>query len=377
MALKSSVSGFGIVVAAALASACSGASDGSKGQGGALGGFGGALDPYGNGGGGGDVASSGGTGTGGGGFVAGTGGDSVGSGGTSSGGALGAGGTPLGAGGDSVASGGEGTGTGGGGGGADPTADSASTKGPCTVQTYTQGVAGGQDYVNPTVYYPTDCPGPFPGVVVIPGFTEDQSWIRDWGTFLASHGFATMTVDTAAGGIANTGVQPPSRALGLWEGVQTLKGENTRSGSPLAGKVATDRMAVMGHSMGGGGTLLAANAHPELKAAIGLCPWNPGVTYPQDVVPSLMFDGTGDFLVPPTQSLPEYQSIPTTTPKAYVEFTGGSHWVSNTPLGTAATDKIVARIGLSWLEVHMNGDTRYQQFIAKDPATMSNFDMKP
>ena len=47
-----------------------------------------------------------------------------------------------------------------------------------------------------------------------------------------------------------------------------------------------------------------------------------------------------------------------------------------TPLGAAASDKIVARIGLSWLKVNVVGDTRYQQFIVKDPS-MSAWDMKP
>ena len=167
-----------------------------------------------------------------------------------------------------------------------------------------------------------------------------------------------MAVDTAANGAANTGVLPPARASGLWEAVTTLKGENTRSGSPLSGKLDPTRMAVMGHSMGGGGTLLAAAAHADLKAAIGLCPWNPGGTYPQMTVPSLFFDGTADTLVPPSAATAEYNSIPTTSPKQYVEFTGGSHFVANTPLGAAASDKIVARIGLSWLEMYLVGDQR-------------------
>jgi dienelactone hydrolase len=270
-------------------------------------------------------------------------------------------------------------GSGGGGTGPDPTSASASAKGTCTVKTYTMGIPTAMDYATPTIYYPTmsaDCPAPFPGVVIIPGFTEVQAQINQWGTFLASHGFAVMMIDSAANGMGNTGVQPPSRASGLAEGVTSLKGENTRMGSPLMGQLDGSRMAVMGHSMGGGGTLLTANAHPELKAAIGLCPWNPGGTYPMDTVPTLFFDGTSDTLVPPSQATGEYMSIPATTHKVYAEFQGGSHFVANTPLGTAATDKVVARIGLSWLEVYLVGDMRYQQFIAKD-MTMSNFDAKP
>jgi dienelactone hydrolase len=257
-----------------------------------------------------------------------------------------------------------------------PTSSSASTQGGYMVGSYTSGVPAGQDYVNPTIYYPTDGPAPLPGVVVAPGFTETQSAVNQWGTFLASHGFVVMMVDTASGGVANIGIPPPQRAQSLLEGVETLKAENTRSGSPLAGKIDTSRMAVMGHSMGGGGTLIAANTSPALKAAIGLCPWNPGGTYPTDTVPALVFAGTADPLVPPAMASPEYQSIPATTPKVYAEFTGQSHFFANTPLGTAPTDSVVARIGLSWLEVQEVGDLRYGQFLVKD-ATMSNFDSKP
>jgi dienelactone hydrolase len=257
-----------------------------------------------------------------------------------------------------------------------PTSDSASKQGTCTVASYTDGVPTAADYVGPTVYYPTDCPGPFPGVVIIPGFTELQSAVNQWGTFLASHGFVVMHVDAASGGTLNTLVAPAERAKGLAEGVETLKGENTRAGSPIAGNVDTSRMAVMGHSMGGGGTLVAANDHPELKAAIGLCPWNPGVTYPKDAVPSLVFAGTADGLVSTSHATGEYQSIPDTTPKVYAEFNGGTHYVASTPLGTAATDPVVARVGLSWLKVHLVGDARYAPFLVKD-STMSAWDMKP
>jgi dienelactone hydrolase len=257
-----------------------------------------------------------------------------------------------------------------------PTADSASKQGPCTVASYANDLPPDADYASPTVYYPTDCPGPWPGVVVVPGFTELQLSVNQWGTFLASHGFVVMCIDTAAAGILNPGVLPPSRASGLIEGVATLTKENERAGSPVAGNVDGSRMAVIGHSMGGGGALLAADGHPELKAAIGLCPWNPGISYPNTTVPTLVFAGTVDPLVPPLEAYPEYQSIPANTPKVYAEFNLAGHWVANTPLGGAPTDVVVARLGLSWLKVHVAGDARYQEFLATDP-TLSTWEIKP
>jgi len=167
------------------------------------------------------------------------------------------------------------------------------------------GIPTTQNYVTPTIYYSTDAPAPYPGVVVIPGFTETQSALSEWGTFLASYGFVVMMIDTASGGAANTSIPPANRATGLMDGVATLIAENTRTGSPVAGKVDTSRMAIMGHSMGGGGTLIAANANSsKLKAAVGLNPWNPGGTYPNDTTPTLVFDGTADTLVPPSQGKP-------------------------------------------------------------------------
>lgn len=258
-----------------------------------------------------------------------------------------------------------------------PTAASAAKQGPYMVTSYKTGIPTTMNYVTPTIYYATNAPGLMPGVVVIPGFTEQQGALSEWGTFLASYGFIVMMIDTASGGVANTSIMPPARANGLMDGVMNLIAEDKRSGSPAAGKIDTTRMVIMGHSMGGGGTLIAANTNSsQIKAAIGLNPWNPGGTYPKDTAPTLVFDGTADTLVPPSQGKPEYDSIPTTTPKAYVEFNGGSHFVALTPLGTQPTDPVVARLGLSWLEVHVMGDMRYQQFIAKD-STMSTFDAKP
>ena len=229
-----------------------------------------------------------------------------------------------------------------------------------------------------------------PGVVIAPGWTETQTAatcpLTQWANFLGSYGFVVMLIDTATAGTANTITpQPPDRANALMEAEKNLVAENTRSGSALAGKIDTSRMALMGHFDGRRRHLLIAasangSSHPEIKAAIGLCPWNSaGSPYGADIVPSLMFDGTADVLVSvgaTGMATVEYGSIPTKTPKMYSEFTGGSHYVACTPQGTAATDVVVAREGLSWLEVHVMHDTRYQQFLVQDP-TNSVFNLNP
>jgi dienelactone hydrolase len=74
-------------------------------------------------------------------------------------------------------------------------------------------------------------------------------------------------------------------------------------------------MATAGWSMGGGGTMLAANSTPSLKASMSMCPWNPGASYSMMTVPSLQFGG--------------------------------------------------GQIGLSWLKVFLECDARYKQFLKK------------
>jgi triacylglycerol lipase len=246
----------------------------------------------------------------------------------------------------------------------DPTADSAAQNGSFTFASYTSGYADSPAYAAATIYYPTSATPPFAGVAISPGFLETQ--LTGWGDFLASHGFIVLTLDT------NTSTdQPPARADALMAAIGTLQSENTRQGSPLMGMVDTSRFAIMGHSMGGGGTLIAANAHSsELRAAIPLAPWEPGMTFPQITVPTMIMAGQSDTIAPIAQNATvHYGSIPTTTTKAYAEFASADHFVANNP----HTNATVARLGLSWLKVFVDGDLRYKQFIHTE-ATLSSWD---
>ena len=295
----------------------------------------------------------------------GTGGVIVGTGNTPGTGAAG-----MGGGGGNAGAGG--TGAGGGGAGAAggpplgdaPTAMSASNKGPYTVKTYTSGYKDGANFADATVHYPDGATAPFPIIAVVPGFASPQSSIQTWGPFLASHGIVTMTIGT------NSTADPPAtRELALMDALDSLSGENTRTGSPLVGKLDLTRKAVMGWSMGGGGTLLAANDHPELKAAVGICAWNPGFQYTKISVPTLMFAGTADTLAG-GQSQGFYASIPAMTPKELYEVNGGSHFVANDPAGE---NKQIGLMGLSWLEVFLVGDDRYRQFLKVKPMNSATF----
>jgi hypothetical protein len=245
-----------------------------------------------------------------------------------------------------------------------PTVESATAEGPYKVDSYTDGYRDGPYYADSTIYHPADAKPPFPAVAVVPGYVSPQSSIQGWGPFLASHGIVTMTIGT------NTPLDyPPARRDALLDALETLKSENMRSGGPLSGKIDLSRLGVMGWSMGGGGSLLAANEHPELKAAISMCGWNPGYWYSDNKVPSLMFASLGDPLAG-GQSQGFYSSMPDDTPKMLFEWGAADHFMANDPTGA---DRQVGRYGLSWMMVYLVGDMRYKQFLEMMPSGTTDF----
>jgi triacylglycerol lipase len=157
---------------------------------------------------------------------------------------------------------------------------------------------------------------------------------------------------------------PDARKEALLDALETIKSENSRSGGPLSGKLATDYLATMGWSMGGGGTLLVANEHQDLKATISLCGWNPGYPYSKIKSPALMFASLGDPLAG-GQSQGFYRSIPDSTPKMLIELPGADHFVANNPNSTSG---LIGRFGLAWMKVFLEGDERYRKFLLEKPS---------
>jgi dienelactone hydrolase len=245
----------------------------------------------------------------------------------------------------------------------EPTTATASGQGKFAVKTYTNGYPDAPEYADSTMHYPDGLSGPLPAIAIVPGFLSAQSTIQKWGPFLASHGFIVLTIGTNS-----TSDLPDARAAALWGAIGTIKGENTREGSPIKGKVDVDRLGIGGWSMGGGGTLIAITAHPELKAAIAMCPWNPGLTYPMVKTPIIFLAAANDQLAA-GQSQPFYDSIPETTPKMLWERSNADHFENDPDNNMGAQ----GRYGLSWVKVFLEGDQRYKKFLLEKPPVASDF----
>lgn len=267
---------------------------------------------------------------------------------------------------------------------------SASTVGSYTVASYTSGIASGSSYNIPKIWYPTNGTPPYASVVFIPGLDDSYTEgaytvqvngqsvveydITEWATFLASHGFVVMFINPS-----DLSVGPSNRSTSLSDATNALVAENTRSASPLYGKLLVNKIAVSGHSYGGAGALLLANAgtNSHVAAALGLSPVpNVSNPYSSDLLPSMIISGVGD---PYMSDYPgQYNSFPASTTKLLANFKQSSEWssmhdVAMVPLGTHSTDPEVARLGLSFLEVYLYGDTRYKTFLVNDATNMANF----
>jgi dienelactone hydrolase len=248
--------------------------------------------------------------------------------------------------------------------GGDPSLESATAPGPFDVETLSSGLRDGPAYGSQTLHVPVGAEPPFAGVAIVPGFISPEAAIRAWGPFLASHGIVALTIGT------NTGGDPPEvRARALLDALDTLRAENERPGSPIEGGMALDRLGVMGWSMGGGGTLIAANETPELRAAVSFAAWSPGARFTDNQVPTLMLAGSADGLAG-GQSQGFFESMPEATPKMLFEVAGGPHDIANDP---RSADGEIGRYGLSWLKVFLEGDERYRQFLLEAPSRQSDF----
>ncbi len=102
------------------------------------------------------------------------------------------------------------------------------------------------------VYRPADL-APFPGKDTLPvmvwgngGCAINSNRYAGFLTTIASHGFVVLATAAQPGAAGGRATADHLRAAIAW-----AEGEHTRAGSPLNGKIALDRVAVMGQSCGG------------------------------------------------------------------------------------------------------------------------------
>lgn len=205
-----------------------------------------------------------------------------------------------------------------------------------------------------TIYYPTSTDeGTFGAVAAVPGFTASQSSVAWYGPRLASQGFVVITIDTLS-----TLDQPASRGTQLLAALDYLT-----TSSAVRTRIDATRLGVMGHSMGGGGSLAASRTRPSLQASIPLAPYHSTKNWSADTVPTLIIGAESDSVAPvASHAEPFYTSLPASSDKAYLELNNASH---SAPTSTNVT---IAKYSISWLKRFIDNDTRYEQFLCPAPS---------
>ena len=193
--------------------------------------------------------------------------------------------------------------------------------------TFVDASRGGRE-IPCTVHYPAESAGPeapplagpFPTVVFGHGFVMSGG---DYTTFidaLVSADFVVIAVDS------ETGFAPDHAEFGL----DLAYVADAASGQiPLLPTQLDDRVAIGGHSMGGGAAWLGAVSSIHADALFGLAP---AETQPsaiavaaQVTLPALIFSGTSDVVTPPADHHLPIFSATASECKARIDLSDGSH----------------------------------------------------
>ena len=239
--------------------------------------------------------------------------------------------------------------------GPDPTLSLVEGSGPyststSSVSSFVSGFGGG------TIYYPTGTNETFGGVVVSPGFTASTSSMAAFSNRVASHGFVVLAIDTNS--IFN---QPNSRGSQLLAAADWLASSSPPS--VVQARLDSNRMAVSGHSMGGGGSLAASNSRDSLLASVPLTAWHTTKTWSSNTVPQMIIGAENDSTASvSSHSIPFYEGLPNSTPKMYVELDGAGHFAPN------YTNSDISAMSVSWFKRWVDNDARYNRFLCGEDA---------
>lgn len=184
-------------------------------------------------------------------------------------------------------------------------------------------------------------------------------------------------------------------ALDLAVASNRMLNENQISNSPFFQKV-NGRSAIMGHSMGGGATMLAAQNNDNIKTIIGLAPaeTNPSaIAVTSNItVPALILSGSSDGVTPPDEHhLPIYNGLSSLC-KSFVNIQGGAHcYFANTDFacdfgeGTSSSGISISRLEQQafmnslvtpWLDFYLKGNcdgyTQFQTAASSNGLVLTN-----
>ncbi len=231
--------------------------------------------------------------------------------------------------------------------GPDPTASViASTVGPYEIGAEKVAASASPQFGNATIWFPKAPAGEtFGAVALSPGFLADGTTMWWLARRLATQGFVTIVLQPNS-----IFEEPAARGKEL---LATLEYLTTKSRART--RVDASRLAVVGHSMGGGGTLEAAKRNLALKAAVAIFPWDRQTDFQMVQTPTLVIGSRPDWIAPIAKhAVPMYRSLAPSLPKAYLELN-----VDHAQPIVPVTE--ISRAATNWLKRFVDDDARYTE----------------
>jgi dienelactone hydrolase len=223
------------------------------------------------------------------------------------------------------------------------------------------------DYESVMVYFPVAdrAAGPFPTVSMTGGFSntkEDMAWLA---SHLVTHGFIVITV-TPMGRLT---VNPRYWSDAHIRALALLKEQNAMPAGPLEGRVDFKRFGLVGFSMGGAGSILAANLlDTEVKTVVALCPF---VASLKDLSPTylkgslLAIAGESDWLAPPKEIVEFYNRVQEVD-KVFLSVTNMKH--SAITHDENGSFNLVKRYVTAWLKGYLENGQQMNAYFSSDEA---------
>lgn len=236
--------------------------------------------------------------------------------------------------------------------------------GPYAKCTYTP--PANSAYAEAKVWYPCSATGTLAATTLISGGTKVYSDYTKLADHLVSHGYVVFAMTPKNPSLLSNAAWTSAQKAGIAQ----LKKENTRTGTssspnPVKGKINTARLQVLGHSLGGGGTLLAAaSLGSGIKTAQALTPAIMGSTLSLISIKARtnIIAGVNDTTALPLLVAMYYNSLPLTVDKTFMNFYGVDHWTFiNT--GAQPYQSRVFKYITAFMKYHLDGNSAYQTYL--------------
>ena len=161
-----------------------------------------------------------------------------------------------------------------------------------------------------------------PTIVFVHGFRAKKEWYSWIGECLASQGYSSLLFTVPSPKLPN----PHQWSDGIKNAIDYLSNKE----SPLHDKTCSERIGVMGHSMGGLGALMAGSEDSRIKCVVGLAPAIIPrlLTVPEEIynmsIPIQLQIGSEDGIISPEDVKAFFNNL-ASEKKTNIEIKGGNH----------------------------------------------------